>query len=167
MTKRALGYCNVVECAEYLKGVFLLDHKGKYDCFRCHSQGFIEKEISLDYSAGDDDVVYKTVRVHFDYDPSTKKYQQIAIVDVNELKLGSMYEVYSPLIRTKLRAFKVAERLLCVLNSGMKVRADGSNGTTEMVMYLNRGDWDTQLRGLRSFLAERERRISSAIEREL
>ena len=157
MSKRAVGYCTNNQCENFLKGTFLLNHGDTFYCPHCRMLGFVERERWLD----SDDQVYKTVRVHFNFNPGNKRYMEIAIVDVNELKYGGMYELYSPLIRTEQRALKIAETTLCLLNSGMK-NSDGQL-SNELIMDVDNGDWDAQILKLERLLEERERRVGEAI----
>jgi hypothetical protein len=166
--KRAVGHCDTLECEEYLKGMFLLNPPGNFCCPRCQRGGFIERERLRDSEPDNKDAVYKTVRVHFNYSPNTRKYREIAIVDVNELKLGGLYDIYSPLIKTERRALSIAENVLCCLNTGMKGDENAELGrTSETVINLSHDDWTLQLSRLGERLAERERRIYDAIERGL
>ena len=158
--KRAIGYCERNACTAYLKGVFLLNHGDRFYCPQCREQGFIEKETHTDWSWRDGSEVYKTVRVHFNFNPASRSYMEIAIVDIPELPTGSMAEIHSPLIKTEKRALKVAEAALCALNSGIK---DG--GHNEIVLDMDKPNYPAQLAKLEELLNERERRVSNALRR--
>jgi ribosomal protein S27AE len=111
---RAVGYCKNVECDDYSKGVFLLNHGDRFYCPRCRELGFVEGERGH-YSG--DTPVFKEVRVEFNYDPIENKYREIGIVrDESLWGKCSTYTLVSPLIKTEKRALKVAESILANLN---------------------------------------------------
>lgn len=159
--KRAVGYCENHKCQEFAKGVFLLNHNVRFDCTRCGEWGLIEEERYRDDAADDDDAVYKSVRVHFNFRPLDGQYSQIAIVDVNELRYGATYEIFSPMVKTEQRALKIAETVLCQINSGMKL-VDG-RATYGTVLNTSMPDWPGQIQRLEEMLAERARRVEHAL----
>jgi hypothetical protein len=122
--------------------------------------GFSEPERSESSALpGNPDTVYKTVRVHFCYEPTNRRYKEIGIVDINEMKAGDVYNLYSPLIKTEQRALKVAQATMCALNSGSE---DGM--LTEHVIDLDAPNWTESLLQLETTLVERDRRVMKAIE---
>jgi hypothetical protein len=104
--------------------------------------------------------VYKTVRVHFDYNPATKRYKQIGIVDITELPNGGTYEIYSPFVKADKRALRMGEVTLCALNSGVAKES----ASREITINISRGDWHEQLKRLEYLLDERERRVAHALQ---
>ena len=157
--RRGCGYCDNEDCIDYLKGVFLLKHGSLFYCPKCRERGFISEEIRVDY--GTPNEVYKTVRVHFGFNPASRTHTEIGVVDIPELRLGGLYEIYSPLIRTEKRALQLAEVTLCALNSGV---VDEEPGIT--VLNIDRDDWHTQLEKLEVLLGERERRVANALRQQ-
>ena len=116
---RALGYCDNKDCEDFIKGVFLLNHSNKFYCPRCRHLGFIEPEDRIDRPCMASDY-YNEVRVEFNFNPVNGKYENIGVVLVDDMTVGGTYTLKSPLIRTEARALKVAESMLCALNSGVK-----------------------------------------------
>lgn len=157
--KRGVGYCDNVECEDFLKGTFLLNHGEAWYCPRCRVLGFSEPE-HRETSAlpGNPDTVYKTVRVHFNYEPTNRRYKEIGIVDINELKTGDVYDLYSPLIKTEQRALKVAQATMCALNSGSEAGMQN-----EHVIDISDPNWAASLHTLEVALCERDRRLSKAM----
>jgi len=118
-SSRAVGYCESVECRDYLKGVFLLEHGDTFWCPQCRSVGFIERETTK--VEGDSDV-FGQVIVEFNYDPCQKRYCELAIVEDENMSLeSSTMRVKSPLVRTEKRALKIAESVLANLAMGATV----------------------------------------------
>lgn len=157
--KRGVGYCETVECEDFLKGTFLLNHGDTWYCPRCGMLGFSESERKESSALpGNPDTVYKTVRVHFNFEPASKVYREIGIVDINELKGGDIYNLYSPLIKTEQRALKVAQATMCALNSGLE-----AGMLSEHVIDISDPHWDASLRRLETALCERDRRVSKAM----
>lgn len=118
--RRAVGYCNNLECEDFLKGCFLLNHGEVYNCIRCRQLGWIEGETVIDENIYNG--VYKSVRIEFDYRPLEKKYHQTAIVGIPFLSAGGCYTLRTPLVKTETRALKIAENIIIHLNSGIKDR---------------------------------------------
>jgi len=161
---RGVGYCENIECNSYLKGVFLLDSWKKFYCPGCRRQGWVEVERHEDHFNNDADFpVYNLIRVHFDFNPTNRTYLEIALVSINELKYGAEYEIWSPLIKTEERALKVAEFVICSLNSGNKA-LDGKF-SNEFVMNFETDNWNDQIKTLSQLLGERERRIAYALRK--
>lgn len=116
MTKmtRGVGYCENMECEDYAKGVFLLNHGDTFYCPRCRQLGRVEKERAF-YTGSSD--VFKEVRVEYHFDPINNIYREIAIVrDESLWGRNNIYTLQSPLIKTEKRALKVAEAILSDLN---------------------------------------------------
>lgn len=112
--KRAVGYCTKVECEDYAKGVFLLNHGNTFYCPRCRELGKVQAESG---QATGDKEIFKEVRVAFNYDPIEEKYRETAIVrDESLWGRCNVYTLQSPLIKTEKRALKVAEAILANLN---------------------------------------------------
>jgi hypothetical protein len=111
---RAVGYCNNINCEDYVKGLFLLNHGSTFFCPRCRDEGFIEPERGF-YEGNSDR--WKEVRVEFNFNPLNHTYREIAIVRDESLQgQCNVYTMQSPLIKTEKRALKVAESVLANLN---------------------------------------------------
>ena len=158
MNERACGYCQNSKCEDFIKGVFLLNHGDTFYCPRCHELGTVNAERIVD--GGTVHGVYKTVRVHFDYDPASKRHRQIAIVDIPELRTGGQYELFSALIKLEKRALQVAEVIIAGLNSGI-IKDSVAHG---IKVDIGRSDWPEQIERLDRVLSERERRVTYALQ---
>lgn len=137
--KRAVGICRNLECEEYNKDVFLLDHAPNFNCTRCHKLGRYLPETSgvLDSAS----MNFYQVRVEFNYDPDKDIFRSIAIVTDESLDKsgGNVYTLKTPLIKTEKRALAVAEALLSNL---MQPTADlfdggGISRAKEHVLYFD------------------------------
>ena len=64
--KRAVGYCENVECSAFMAGAFLMNHGESFFCPVCRKQGYIEEEKSIDNNTHKD--LYREVRVEFNFD---------------------------------------------------------------------------------------------------
>jgi ribosomal protein S27AE len=131
--KRGVGYCENVNCEDFSKGVFLLNHGDTFYCPRCRAQGSVEKERG--HYTGNSEI-FKEVRVEYNYDPTQKRYCEIAIVrDESMWGRCNVYTLHTPLVKTEKRALKIAEAILSNLNrySGV-LGEDGVPRTTEIVI---------------------------------
>lgn len=133
-SKRAVGYCQNEVCEDYAKGIFLLNASDTYYCPRCRQLGRVEKEHSF-YTGNTD--VFREVRIEYNYDPINRVYRDIAIVRDDSLYgRCNVYTLQSPLIRTEVRALKVAEQLLSHLNrfSPFSTNCDPWQTSTEIIL---------------------------------
>lgn len=154
--KRAVGYCENIDCEDFGKGVFLLNHGNTFYCPRCRDLGFVETEVSVDNDTHDG--LYKTVRVEFNFNVCNKTYPEVAIVDIPELTEGGTYTIKSPLIRTEQRALKVAESVIGHVNSGKKNLRD-MDSQTLMSMDGTREEFAKECEKLDADLMLRSRRL--------
>lgn len=161
---RAVGYCENRDCADLLKGVFLLNHGSKFFCPRCRQLGFVEAESRTYIGVNGDkhNAVYKEARVYFNFNAAEKRYPEKAVVSIPGLDKGAIFEIRSPLVKTEQRALKLAEYALCTANSGS---IDEKGFSTELVINLNKGNWKEQIENVGKVLTERDRRITHAFER--
>ncbi len=113
--KRGVGYCENTECEEFSKGIFLLNHGITFHCPRCRELGYSEPERG---HSDNDYQIFREVHVHFNYEPIGKFYREIAIVKDESLSEDGFnsYHLFSALIKTEVRALKVAEAILSNLN---------------------------------------------------
>jgi hypothetical protein len=126
-------------CEDYAKGVFLLNHGDKFYCPRCRHLGTVVKETGHVDRGDRDDAPFKEVRVEFNYDPTTKRFLEIAIVrDEAIWGTGSKYTLLSPLIKTEKRALKVAESVLANLQRYAELSSeDEIPRSTEVIISLD------------------------------
>lgn len=135
--RRAVGYCEVTDCEDYAKGVFLLNHGDTFYCPRCRELGTVVPERG--HFVGNSNV-FKEVRVEFDYCAVNRKFKSIAVIrDESLWGTRNVYTLNSPLIRTEKRALKVAEAILSNLNKyGMLAFGDGGiPSTMETIISLD------------------------------
>lgn len=145
---RGVGYCeNVSGCADFAKGVFLLNPGKSFFCPRCREQGSIARE-SLHRQGGP---MVGEVRVEFNHDPLTGAYREVAIVrdDAAPAEATGVATWRKPTIRTEKRAMMCAEAELCSMNLGEAAGA----------AYERRISWD----GTREEVAAQTRRLFEAI----
>jgi hypothetical protein len=97
-------------CEEYTKGAFLLDHGEVFYCPRCRMTGHMEGEKT---TFSEEEGVFGSVRLEYDFDPLQWRYRSIAIVK-DEALIGEVRTctIKSPLVKTPRRALKVAEHML-------------------------------------------------------
>ncbi len=131
--KRAVGYCEEVDCEDYAKGVFLLNHGDIFYCPRCREIGAVVAERGS--HSAKDGVSFKEVRVEFNYDPINKRFKEIGIVrDESIWGSGGTYTLLSPLIKTEKRALKVAEAILANLQRYADILGDDIPRTSETIV---------------------------------
>ncbi len=159
--KRGVGYCLDLECEEYTKGVFLLNHEGQFFCPTCRMLGKIERERGFYTGVAE---VFKEVRVEYNFDAIADTYREVAIVqDVSLWGRNNVYTLQSPLIRTEKRALKVAEAILANLNRCPGFAADEDLPTaSELVL-----SFDDDLLTFRSKLSELARQWEQSPLRKL
>lgn len=121
--EKGVGYCENVQCPGFLKGFFLYRHEGPILCPKCQQESFGVPEIGIpsDYS----DKLFAEVRVEFCYEPSSKRYCEIAIVrDELWTKDYRTYTLQCPSLWAHGRALKIAEILLGNLNHKVILEGD-------------------------------------------
>ncbi len=137
--KRAVGYCDNPICDDFAKGVFLLNHGGKYSCSRCQRMGKIQREQG---SADNTEPIFKEVRLEFAYDYRQDRYEETAIVrDESLWGRHNVYRYCSPMIRTEKHALKSAESILAMLNQMPELPV----GTELPNFYETPLNWDADL----------------------
>lgn len=117
---RAVGYCENSDCDQRYRGVFLLNNPGEFYCPSCRMEGFVEAEEG---SFSGNVELFNEVRVEFNFNPATRVYGSTAIVrdeslgEVNEKgQPHGVYVIRTPLVKTDIRALKVAESILSTLS---------------------------------------------------
>jgi hypothetical protein len=126
--ERGVGYCENVECNDYLKGTFLMLHEGPtFTCSACSTKsthilaerGIVDRDGSVPFAC---------IKVEYSYCPVQKRYLEMAIVrDDSYSGPSGTYTVQNPLCRTPMRATKIAEAMLNVINEGVILDEDLSN----------------------------------------
>jgi hypothetical protein len=119
VSNRAVGYCMNVggenACDDWGRGTFLLNHGNKFICRHCQEEGMLVPERGL--QARREGEPFKEVRVEYNYDPVGTRYQEVAIVRDDAITCtGSRYTLFSPLVKTEIRALKVADSILANLH---------------------------------------------------
>jgi hypothetical protein len=107
--KRSVGYCLDKQCQDYFKPIFLLNHGDEFSCPRCRTWGRVVSETAKISGRGKE---FKEVRVEFIHDPREDVYRCVAIVRDEEVDVGKVYTLTSPLVRTDKRALLIAEATL-------------------------------------------------------
>lgn len=119
--RKMLGYCENIDCKDFLKGAFMWMHTGPFQCSKCQGkQGHLVAERGI--RSGPPNAIYGEVRIEFNYDPSQKRYRDIAIL--RDDSLGDRIRTFtfqSPMVRTEKRAFKLATGYLATLNDGTEL----------------------------------------------
>lgn len=128
---RGVGYCKNTNCLDFNKGCFLLNHGEVFYCPACRQVGHLK--IEKGFFEGEP-TAFNECRVEFDYDAITEEFRQIAIVRDESLRRGSSYTLQSPLIKTEIRALKVAEALLANANRFGLSDDGGIPRTTETLL---------------------------------
>ena len=132
--KRGVGFCENTECEDFLKGVFLLNHGTTFYCPHCRYLGYVEAERG---NTDNDHDIFKEVHVHYNFDPTTRLYREIAIIRDDSLPEDSTnsYHLFSALVKTENRALKMAEAILANLNRyrGL-LDGEGIPKTTEILL---------------------------------
>lgn len=122
-TARGIGLCNNVHCEKYLKSNFLLAHLGDFTCPECKQVGSIVAERGI--PSRELGQLFGEVRVEFNYDPTQKRYREIAVLRDESLgpDVGS-YTAQMPTVNTEKRALKLGEMLFASLNEGLSLDSD-------------------------------------------
>ena len=134
--RRGVGYCEDETCSEFIRGVFLLNYQGEFQCSACGAPGVVERERG--WTQGDSQR-FKEVRIEYGFDPLDAVYREVAIVrDVSLWGRANVYTLQTPLIRTEKRALKVAEAILANLNRSPEAALRGEiPSTSEVVLSLD------------------------------
>lgn len=157
-TSRAVGFCYNTECADYLKGVFLLNYGLTFYCPLCRGLGEIVQEERIDHPA--DNGLYTKVEVEFDYDTLGRKYKSRAIVRIEGSAGQGSYVYRSPLVKTERRALKIGEQVLCALNAGLP--KDRLTQEKTLTFDCTRDDFKAQMEDLEEYVKAQDRRLQHA-----
>lgn len=152
--KRGVGYCTNLDCSEYVKGVFLINHGETFFCPACRQDGFVEPEKARSVRGKWN--IYSQVQIRYNFDAMVRDYAEIAIVTDENLPPGcSTLVINSPLVKTERRAMKLAESFLsnAALNG---LGPDGMPASTERVLDLSwsKDRWELELLQLQATLEE-------------
>jgi ribosomal protein S27AE len=108
-----MGYCQNADCGNP-DGVFLANAGEAFFCGSCGKRGKVETERGFHTGKTG---IFKEVRVEYNFDPTTGRYREVAIVRGDGLPTSyDVYTLRSPLIKSKKRALRFAETLFLKLN---------------------------------------------------
>jgi hypothetical protein len=116
MTKirRGAAHCRTRDCFERDVLVPLVPFSLEFTCPRCAQPAAIDAEFGTGLGASQ---VYNEVRVYFSFDPATRTYTDCAqIADETLVGQHSSYAFFSPLVRERTEAERLAHALLVKLN---------------------------------------------------
>ncbi len=121
--RRGAAHCRNSDCWEFEKLVPLLPFTLEYTCARCGRPAAIEAEFGTGLGSSKH---YNEVRVYFGFDAATRTYTDLAFAQDDSL-VGqhSAYAFFTPLVRERAEAERVAGALLAKLNgerSGWSLR---------------------------------------------
>ena len=136
---RAVGICRSIECEDYNKDVFLINHGDFFNCPKCRKLGIYKQEQGT--TLNNTSLDFYQVRVEFNFDPDKNEFRSIAIVTDESMPKdgGNVYTLKSALIRTDKRALEVATALLGNLMNATTAIFDGSgiSRPKEHVLYFD------------------------------
>jgi len=112
--RRGAAHCRTRDCREREKLVPLAPIALEYICPACGRSAAIDAEYGTGLGASK---LYNEVRVYFRFDPATRTYTDFARAEDGTL-VGqhSAYAFFSPLVRERAEAERLAAALLVKLN---------------------------------------------------
>ena len=127
--RRGAAHCRTSGCWEHARLVALVPFALEYTCPRCGRAAAIEAEFGTGLGSSQH---YNEVRVYFAFEPATRTYTEVALTQ-DETLVGqhSAYAFFTPLVRDRAEAERLAETLLRKLNGDRTVRARGTHATSE------------------------------------
>jgi hypothetical protein len=134
--RRGVAHCRTSGCWENEKLVALVPFALEFTCPRCGRPAAIEAEFGTGLGSSQH---YNEVRVYFGFDPATRTYTELA-VSQDESLVGqhSAYAFFTPLVRERADAERVASTLLRKLNGERASRLQAAHVTSEQ---LRREGW--------------------------
>lgn len=176
--ERGVGYCENVECEDYLKSQFLFMHEGKdFKCDKCHQHStHMVAERGIPEREGM--VPFASIRVEYCYEPAKKRFEEIVVItDESYEGPSGIYTILNPLCKTPRRAERIAEAMLTVINEGVFLDEDLSTTPKHLERILSfdksREEFRKDLKDLEhslrdnSFLQRTSSVVSTPIEVEL
>jgi hypothetical protein len=126
--RRGAAHCRTSDCFEREKLVPLVPYVLEYTCPRCQRRAAVDAEFGTGLGASSH---YNEVRVYFCFDPSTRTYTEVARAeDATLVGQHSAYAFFSPLVRDRGEAERLAAALLARLNGERQparpLRLDGT-----------------------------------------
>lgn len=131
------------DCEDLGKGVFVMGGDAKPLCRACHRP---MEYIRESCTTSGDSPIFREVRVEFQYDPLQRRYRGVAIVRAESIWKGSVYTLYSPLVKTDKRALALAESLLGALVTSGTLSNDARQ--TVLDFGASRSEWVEQILNL-------------------
>ena len=134
--RRAAAHCRTPDCWEREKLVLLAPFALEYNCPRCGRPAAIEAEFGTGLGSSQN---FNEVRVYYAFQAATRTYTELALVqDESVVGQHSAYAFFTPFVRTRAEAERVAEALLTKLNGQRRARAPSGHPTSEQ---LKREGW--------------------------
>jgi hypothetical protein len=134
--RRGAAHCRTSGCWENEKIVALVPFAPEFICPRCGRAAAIEAEFGAGLGQSQH---YNEVRVYFGFDPATRTYTEVALAqDESLVGQHSAYAFFTPLVRDRADAERVAKALLEKLNGERPVRSRPGHATSSQ---LRREGW--------------------------
>ncbi len=129
--RRGAAHCRTSDCFENEKLVALVPFALEFNCPRCGRPAAIEAEFGTGLGSSRH---YNEVRVYFGFDPATRTYTDLALAQ-DETLFGqhSAYAFFTPLVRERAEAERVASALLRKLNGERPARSQLGHATSEQL----------------------------------
>ena len=134
--RRGAAHCRTADCPEYEKLVALVPFTLEHSCACCGQPAAIEAEFGTGLGSSR---YYNEVRVYFGFDATTRTYTELVRRE-DESLFGqhSAYAFFTPLVRDRAEAERLAEILLARLNGERKAPSLRGHATSEQ---LRRDGW--------------------------
>lgn len=144
MTTRGIAFCTSAKCPFgtrlelQAKSHFVMNCTG-YTCGGCGERGAVVLESSEWRCPDSHELRFTEVRLNYQYDTYRREYRELAIVKDTAAMPGAVYELWSPITKSKVRALEVAELTLTNLRRNPHLAVKGNIlPATEVVLNLDR-----------------------------
>jgi len=112
--RRGAAHCRTSDCFEREKLVPLIPYALEFTCPRCGRPAAIDAEFGTGLGTSQQ---YNEVRVYFGFDTTSRTYTDLAhVVDESFVGQHSSYAFFTPLVRDRAEAQRLAAALLSKLN---------------------------------------------------
>jgi hypothetical protein len=114
---KGAGYCLTPGCPRFYQAAFYMGSDKSYRCSICREWGYLEPNAMYIEGYG----LCREARVHFKYDPTSKRYRSTAIVTIDTLDpVQNTRVIHSnhPFIMSDVSATRLAEQALANVASG-------------------------------------------------
>jgi len=129
--RRGAAHCRTTDCWERDRLVLLVPFALEYTCPRCGRKASVEAEFGTGLGGSRH---YNEVRVYFGFDAVSGTYTELALAkDESLVGQHSSYAFFSPLVRERDEAERVAGLLLSKLNGEPEVRGRRGHATSEQL----------------------------------